>query len=116
MKVLIKQPGKPYEFGEVENTLEAMQSIVGGYIQTVNLRCGLVLVCDEEGRWKNKTWNAVVKAHRGVQQIVGPFFVCKWTGPEFTGFEEDSPSANQLAAAFSCYEFGEDFRRKEEFT
>ena len=35
MRVLIKEPGKPWETAEVENTLEALQGVVGGYIETI---------------------------------------------------------------------------------
>jgi hypothetical protein len=113
VKVLIKEPGKPYEFRDIEKTLEAMQAIVGGYIEVITLRNGLDLICDEEGRLKNKEPNAVVRtATKSPQQIVGTFFVCRTNGEEFAGFDEDSPDAEQLAAAFSVYEFGEYQRKK----
>ena len=37
MKVIIKQPGKEPEVAEIENTLPALQQVVGGYIETVTL-------------------------------------------------------------------------------
>lgn len=114
MKVLLKKVGQTYEFAEIENTLEAMQAVVGGYIQVISLRpVGLALVCDEEGRLKNYEPNAVVRtATKSPQQIVGTFFVCQTAGGEFVGFN-DILEAEQLAAAFSVYEFGE-YQRKEE--
>ena len=112
MKVLIKEPGKPYEFRDIEKTLEAMQAIVGGYIEVITLRNGLDLICDEEGRLKNKEPNAVVRtATKSPQQIVGTFFVCQTAGGEFAGFN-DSLEPEQLTAAFSVYEFGEYQRKK----
>lgn len=113
MKVLVKEPGKPYEFREIEKTLEAMQAIVGGYIEVISLRwAGTVLVCDEEGCLKNYEPNAVVRtATKSPQQIVGTFFVCQTAGGKFVGFN-DSREAGMLAATFSVYEFGE-YQRKE---
>lgn len=50
--VVIKEPGKaPYVEPRFENTLEAFQKAVGGYIETVTIEPGLVLICNEEGRY-----------------------------------------------------------------
>ncbi|MBP0988968.1 MAG: DUF3846 domain-containing protein [Oscillospiraceae bacterium] len=38
----------------VENTLGALQKEVGGYIETLTLFDGVVMIIDEEGRLKNK--------------------------------------------------------------
>lgn len=57
MKVIVKEPGKAAEFREVENTLEALQKIVGGYIETVTLFSDLVIICNEEGRILNLPYN-----------------------------------------------------------
>lgn len=35
---------------EIENTLKALQEVVGGYIETVTLYIDLVLIVNEEGR------------------------------------------------------------------
>ena len=53
MKVIRKRPGEYPEMIEIENTLEALQHEVGGYIETVwaqNLP-GTMIV-NEEGRLK----------------------------------------------------------------
>lgn len=100
MKVLLKHPGKPYEFAEIDNTLEAMQKTVGGHIEVVTLRNGMVLVCDEEGRMKNKALNAMVRATDSLQDIVGTFFVCKVAGDEFDGLD-DKWNADELAGKFN---------------
>lgn len=50
MRVLVKEPGKAAELREIPNTLEALQGIVGGYIETVWLSDNSVLVCNEEGK------------------------------------------------------------------
>ena len=50
MKAIRKKPGCEPEIIEVENTLEALQQEVGGYIEVVTLPYGAALICNEEGR------------------------------------------------------------------
>ena len=51
--VFIARPETDFlEQTEIDNTLETMQKIVGGYIETVTLSNGIVLICNEEGRLK----------------------------------------------------------------
>lgn len=50
MKVIIKEVGKPPRIEEIENTLQALQKLVGGYIETVTLHNDVVLICNEEGK------------------------------------------------------------------
>ena len=55
MRVLIKEPGKPWETAEVENTLDALQKAVGGCIETLPIVATdtseeAVMVMDEEGQ------------------------------------------------------------------
>ena len=59
--VVIKEPGQPPRVEPVfENTLENFQKTVGGYIETVTLASDLIIVCDEEGRLKDKPHNCRV--------------------------------------------------------
>ena len=54
---------------EIDNTLEAMQAAVGGYIQTVMLTRGVDIVCNEEGLILGLPEN------RNYPGIVGDFFL-----------------------------------------
>lgn len=56
MKVLVKEPGKRWEKRNIENTLEALQEIVDGYIETLTLADNMVAIFDEDGRLKDKEW------------------------------------------------------------
>lgn len=71
--VLIKEPCKESELKTIDNTLEAMQAIVGGYIETVNLPGGGILVCNEEGFIKGLKPNCLVCGHK---IYYGTFFLC----------------------------------------
>lgn len=50
MKAIRKKPGCAPEIIEVENTLKALQTEVGGYIETVTIASDAVIICNEEGR------------------------------------------------------------------
>lgn len=50
MKVIIKEVGESPRIEEIENTLQALQKLVGGYIETVTLHNDVVLICNEEGK------------------------------------------------------------------
>lgn len=83
MRVLIKEPGKPWETAEVENTLEALQGAVGGYIETLTFCTEpetLVLIMDEEGRLNDKPYNMTIE---GVD-LVGTLLLCGKDRDEFT--------------------------------
>lgn len=50
MKAIRKKPGAQPEIIEVDNTLAALQTEVGGYIEVITLPYGAALICNEEGR------------------------------------------------------------------
>lgn len=49
MKAVIKRPGTSPKLIDIENTLEALQEAVGGYIECVAVADDVV-ICNEEGR------------------------------------------------------------------
>lgn len=60
MIVLKKEPGKDPVLTDIDNTLEAFQKNVGGYIETVTLTEELVIVCNEEGHIQSLPYNCTV--------------------------------------------------------
>ena len=59
--IIKKEPGKPAEIEPLfDNTLEAFQSAVGGYIETVTIATDLCLICNEEGRLRGLPYNTTV--------------------------------------------------------
>lgn len=69
---------------EVENTLEAMQKQVGGYIETVTLIPGkAVMIVNEEGLLLGFGFNPVATRVAGTK-IVGPALIVGVDGEEFT--------------------------------
>lgn len=67
---------KPYELPqliEIDNTLEAKQKVVGGYIEVVYLQndTDVLLICNEEGKINSLKLNRDI----GYDIIAGPFLV-----------------------------------------
>lgn len=72
--VVIKEPGKePYVEPLFDNTLEAFQNAVGGYIETVTFASDACLICNEEGLIRNLPPNFTTLGHtfRGTVIAVG---------------------------------------------
>lgn len=68
----------------IENTLEAMQSTVGGFIEAVTLIPGVcAMLVNEEGLLLSMKPN-ILASHLARQRIVGPAIVVGVNGDEFT--------------------------------
>ena len=50
MKAIRKKPGCVPELIDIDNTLKALQTEVGGYIETLTIASDAVVICNEEGR------------------------------------------------------------------
>lgn len=58
ISAVVKEPGKPPRVEPLfDNTLEAFQHAVGGYIETVTLATDLIIICNEEGRLLDLPFN-----------------------------------------------------------
>lgn len=77
----------------VRKTLEkAMQEAVDGFIAVIPHpgRKGLLIVCDEEGKMKNKVYNRPVLVDGHVTNFIfGDFFVCRDAGEEMVSLTEE---------------------------
>lgn len=71
LKILIVKPGKQPEVATIDGSLQSMQTIVGGYIEEIMIEKDIVLICNEEGRFKGLQPNRLV----GGNMIVGTFFL-----------------------------------------
>lgn len=72
IKVVAQNPGEISRIVAVTNTLEALEELVQGDIQTVTLANGLILVMDVEGRLKGKPENVHTRLYG---DIVGTVFI-----------------------------------------
>lgn len=90
IKVILCEPGDMARVHEIENTLEAMQQIVEGYIETFTLE-DAVIVCNEEGLIHKKRLNRCIVTEGGQieQFIVGTFIICGMCEDEFSSLDEE---------------------------
>lgn len=69
MKIIKLEPQKPAEIIEIEHTLEAMQQIVGGYIEPIYpFNDSVVILANEDGKNLNLPLNRVLR-HQDTGQI-----------------------------------------------
>lgn len=66
---------------EIDNSLEAFQSEVEGYIEIINLGKNCILVCNDEGKIKPSNVASVMLLKNGkfLDFIVGNCFICNVT-------------------------------------
>lgn len=91
IRVIIKEPGKAPRYEEIENDLETLQMIVGGYIETVTLY-DIVIICDEEGRLNGKAMNCRLYG----QQLCGTIIIAGVDGEEFADVPDTLPKLVDL--------------------
>lgn len=76
--ILLVDPGKVPKMVQIDNTLAAMQGMVGGCVEMTRPWGGdVVLVCNEEGKVQNLPANSFVSNEDGVvlDLIYGSFFL-----------------------------------------
>ena len=85
MAQIIKTSGEVVEKSPKNGTdfqLDEVKDVVGGWVEAINLRDGRLMLCDEEGKLKNKPVNIKATtifhgAFRTSDFIVGDVLVCK---------------------------------------
>lgn len=73
IRVLVVRPGEKGVMEEHSNSLAAQQKLVGGYIENVGFGDGLYMVCDEEGKLKDRDPNFLLPG----DMVVGTVFFCR---------------------------------------
>ena len=84
MKAIIKKVGEAPQVVNIENTLEAVQKAVGGYIEVLGIDGNLLMICDEEGKLKGKPYNFDL----GHDINVGDVLFVQSDGEDFTDLNE----------------------------
>ena len=76
IKVLKVEPDKAPELIEMPNELEAMQAIVGGYIEVYPIADDVSIVCNEEGKMNGMELNRPIYQDGEIIEIIaGTFFI-----------------------------------------
>lgn len=85
IRVIVCRPGERAEVMEIGETLEAMQEVVGGYIEEYMPFTGedpreddIAIICNSEGKLNGMTPSRAIEDEDGhVKDIIaGPFFIC----------------------------------------
>ena len=73
IRILVVRVGQPAVVEEHPRSLEAMQGIVGGYIESVAMGDGIFMTCNEEGKLQGLPPNFALPG----DVIVGDVFFCR---------------------------------------
>lgn len=92
IKVVIVRPDEEARIEEIENTLEAKQEIVGGWIEAIYpWDEEAALICNEEGKITGMDPCRVLRDETGaaLDVICGPFLIVGLTEDDFGGLSDD---------------------------
>ena len=95
ISVYVKHPNEEPIRMNVKNSLEELQRLVGGHIESVTLGKDIAILCDEEGRIKGKEYNCTLV---GVD-FAGTIVIVGVRGDSFS----DAPPENTLHILFSKF-------------
>ena len=87
MKVLIVEPEKAPREAEIENRLESLQSVVGGYIEaTYPFDDRVAIICNEEGKLQGMPLNRALRDESGTMYdiVAGTFIICGLGDEDFS--------------------------------
>lgn len=105
MTVVKVEPGKKAQLVKIENSLEGMQTVVGGLIQAISpFDDEVVLVCNEEGKMLGLPLNRTLQETGDI--ICGTFFIC---GAPADAEDFDSLTKEQIVKYYKMFEFPERF-------
>jgi hypothetical protein len=85
MKILKVEPSKAPYVKEIENELHAIQEEVGGDIEVVGMEPGVILCCNEEGKFNGMEPNRKIQG----DILYGPFFVVGAQGEDFASLSDE---------------------------
>lgn len=96
MKAIYKAPGEVPQIIDIENTLEALQVAVGGYIETLTFASDACLICNEEGRLREMPYNVDFLG----AQIFGPILIVGYEDDKFTDLKRAEEAIPFLFGGF----------------
>ena len=103
--VVLAEPGKKAKVTEIENTLENLQKIVGGYIECIYpFEDNVGIICNEEGKLIGLEPNRVLRDDNGkaVDIIFGTFIITGLTEDDFGSLTDEQ--AEYYLEMFRCPE------------
>ena len=107
MTVLKVMPGRKPERITIPHTLDAMQSMVCGYIQAIYpYEDSIAIVCNEEGKLLGMEPNRAIRNEDGdiLDIICGTFFICGLSEDDFGSLTEE-----QITCYTKLFQYPETF-------
>lgn len=96
--VVTKHPGEDFCQTRIENSLEALQDFVGGYIEVVTINPYACIICNEEGRLKGL--KHCISFHKDLWRddlsFYGPIIMAGVDGEEFDDFPVPASQCNYI--------------------
>ena len=89
LRIVLKKVGEEPEVMNIENTLEAKQKLVNGWIEVVSVTDDILLICNEEGKLENLLPNL----NFGCDYIAGD---CFFVGDDYENGDFKSLTENQI--------------------
>lgn len=92
LKVVLVEPRKEARVVEIEHSLESMQKIVGGYIETFQLDDEVFIICNEEAKMGGfEPCRAIFHEGELIEIIFGTFFICAalWDSDDFASLTDE---------------------------
>lgn len=92
IKVVLVEPKKQARVVEIDHSLESMQEIVGGYIETFQLDDEVFIICNEEGKLNDlEPCRAIWHEGELIEIIFGTFFICAapWDSEDFASLTDE---------------------------
>lgn len=110
IKVVKVEPWKAPKVVEIENKLEVMQEIVGGYIEFHDIDPSVSIVCNEEGKMIGLELNRGLYTPEGKlwEIIAGTFFIAR---TDFESGELVSLTDEDIARYMEQFKMAESFVR-----
>ncbi len=107
IKAIIVEPHKPARVALIDNTLEAKQEIVGGWIEAIYpFDDNVALICNEEGKINGEELNRPLFDDDGriYDIIAGTFIICGLTDDDF-GTLTDEQARHYCAMYMTPYDY-----------
>lgn len=87
IKTIIKEPYRKAQVVLIENEMEELQKIVGGYIETMTLPGDLVVICNKEGKLNGMHLNCSING----EALFGTIILASVDGEEFGSLPDTLP-------------------------